>query len=122
MTAGKKSLIIACVGLFVALYVFLLLGGHEAGRTQEAKPDRADEVAAWAMSREFVKDRLKAPSVAQFASYTQSSVSEYPTGNFTVKSYVDSQNSFGAMLRSDYTCKLRYEGNDQWLLLSISFD
>lgn len=35
------------------------------------------------------------------------------SGNtFTVRHYVDAQNSFGAQLRSPYTCRLTYNGGD----------
>ena len=72
------------------------------------------------MSRVFIEKRLKAPSTADFASYSNSSVTRTSTGTFLVSSYVDAQNSFGAKIRTHYTCELQYVGNENWKALSCS--
>lgn len=51
----------------------------------------------------FVSSSLKAPSTAEFEGYSPAAISS--AGNrYTVRSYVDAQNSFGAMIRTDFTC------------------
>lgn len=64
--------------------------------------------------KEFVKDRLKAPSTADFA------VSHTGVGpQYHVSGTVDAENSFGAKIRSDFTCVVRDEG-DSWRLVSLT--
>ena len=54
-------------------------------------------------SQEPVKSILAAPSTAQFPGITEWEFSKDPdTFNVTVSAYVDAQNSFGAMLRSEF--------------------
>lgn len=57
---------------------------------------------------ELVKEQLKAPSTAQFAEFLEKLDTKiYTSGNGDrlYKSFVDSQNSFGAMLRMRFECK-----------------
>lgn len=65
-------------------------------------PDDDDFAAAVTAAKIVVKDQLKAPSTAKFPwdfdSYT---VMRYGR-DFTVTGYVDSQNGFGAMIRSEW--------------------
>ena len=41
---------------------------------------------------------------------------------YTVRGTVDAQNSFGALMRSNYRVKLLRMENDQWLVTKVSID
>ena len=58
-------------------------------------------------ARQFVLKRLKAPSTAKFV---EESSMLSRDGTWLVVGAVDSQNSFGAMLRTQYTCGVRHVG------------
>lgn len=65
--------------------------------------------AAYEMSQVAVKRILKAPATARFPAYADDDVmiSETDTrGHFRVIAYVDSQNGFGALLRSRYVVEI----------------
>ncbi|MBN4070747.1 hypothetical protein JYT76_03610 [Olleya sp. AH-315-F22] len=58
-----------------------------------------------------VKPLLKSPSTAKFPDFRERQ--DHVTGccgEFTVKSWVDSENSFGATIRTYYECDVIYEG------------
>jgi hypothetical protein len=59
-----------------------------------------------------VKDQLKSPSTAKFDSEA------HGTGPFTVDGFVDSANSFGAMVRSDFSCKVRVESDANYVAIT----
>jgi hypothetical protein len=71
----------------------------------------------------FVKRQLKAPSTAKFRNYYEQDgevvVLGTGDGPYTVMSSVDSENSFGAKLRSNFTCKVTLSGGT-WKLDDIS--
>lgn len=67
----------------------------------------------------FVRDRLKAPAAADFSPFSQMSISGIGAGPWTVRGYVDATNSFGAKLRSNFTCIVQFEGN-RASLISVS--
>jgi hypothetical protein len=80
-----------------------------------------EKVAVWTLCKTAVKDSLKAPSTADFPWTMNVSVSpdlEY----FTVNSFVDAQNSFGAMIRTTYLCRMKFNGGglDGWVMDSLS--
>jgi hypothetical protein len=81
--------------------------------------DTTNKQDAFRMSKQFVTKNLKAPSTADFPWYTESFVIDLGKGRYSVSAYVDSENSFGAKIRTPYTCTLSYEGNDMWRLESM---
>lgn len=75
--------------------------------------------AVFQASQAYIKQRLKAPSTAEFPWYDSSAVSG-PDGNvYTVRSYVDSENGFGAKIRTNYAVKLREDSNGDIQLVDI---
>ena len=77
---------------------------------------------AFVMSTEFVKRRLKAPGTAAFpwAGSRDVSITPRPDCTYEVVAYVDSQNSFGAMLRQRYIAVVA-PGERSWKLRSLRF-
>ena len=54
-----------------------------------------------------IKANLKCPSTADF-SYTSQNIKKVNDSTFTVSGHFDSQNGFGALIRSDYWCRIFY--------------
>ena len=68
-----------------------------------------EKAKAIAMAHEMVKAELKAPSTASFP-WDASAYTITKSGNqYTVKGYVDAQNSFGAKVRSTFEACFTYE-------------
>ena len=91
-------------------------------KAQDDEKACSSDVSAFVMSQTFVKQRLKAPSTADFPYISSDGVQTQYKGNCThqVLAYVDSQNSFGAKIRTKYYVKLKNEkGTDSWKLLEI---
>ncbi len=92
-----------------------------------AKPDTSwleegDPFGAFYYSKEYVKLRLKAPSTAKFPESERDNTSISREGQvYTVVSWVDSQNSFGAMLRTVYACRIEQVKEGVWQLRELSF-
>jgi len=75
------------------------------------------KTAAYIQCQLHVQDRLKAPSTAKFPASSTVNIQEMGGGVFQVRSYVDAQNSFGAMIRTNYFCKVQFTGtpqDDEW--------
>lgn len=99
----------------IALLALALLIG---GCSVSAAPV-ATESAACSMAQHFVKKQLKAPATATFAPcQPPDTVVTRQERLWRVRSYVDAQNGFGAMLRNDYTTTLiYYPATDTWTLV-----
>lgn len=96
------------IGLFGVLILVLLVIGHFSGGDQEGDSGAYVKVSC----REWVKEKLKAPASADFSSETTS----YSSGRYTVTGLVDAQNSFGAQVRSSFTCVATHSGETTRLI------
>ena len=83
-------------------------------------PDNAE---AWRACQGLVKTELKAPGTARFPAYSTASVKADWKGMYRVLSFVDSQNSFGALIRTSFVCAIRYDPNTRrWMQVDLAFD
>ncbi len=111
------------VKIFLVFFALMVIPpfctGFNKGINKNQPPDAS---LAYVMSQDFVKRKLVAPATADFASFsdvcvkmTGSNPAEHWDAVFAVASYVDSQNVFGAKVRTYYTCHLRHiQGTDNW--------
>lgn len=65
---------------------------------------RLSDAEAFTVAQAMVKQELKSPSTAKFCTTSQATIT-HDGDKYTVKGWVDAQNSFGATLRSNWTCK-----------------
>jgi len=90
------------VGIIFLLFVIMFVLASVFDTGEEDKPDK---IGAFLYAEKAVENHLKAPSSAEFASYNNSLVTQ-DQDTFYVQSYVDSQNSFGAMVRSNFEVRV----------------
>lgn len=110
--ASKGSL--ALLVVFVVAVVFVCVTAFISRSGDDSDPDPGPD--AERVCQDFVKKRLKAPATAKFSDVNHSGGVD---GEYTVTGAVDSQNSFGALIRSDFTCTVKDDG-DQWRLVTIN--
>lgn len=86
-------------------------------------PKTVDRSDACFMAQKFVKEQLKAPATAQFPIWTEENCQVTQRNRiWVVRSYVDAENGFGALLRNDYTAELiYYPATDSWTLTNLQF-
>ena len=78
--------------------------------------------ALYYLQYEYIKPRLKAPRTAKFPSLHSDGTEVKKDGLiYEIVSYVDSQNSFGAMLRKYYIAKVTQGGENLWRVDSFSW-
>lgn len=117
------------VAFIVATVVFVImaLNGRESKQPAEpADPNawmtRDNSVMSYLMMEDYVEARLKSPSTAEFPGILDGfSDHVTATGNQTYRivSYVDSQNSFGAMIRTRFSGEIKQISEYQWQLVSL---
>lgn len=81
----------------------------------------ADHMDAISAAKQFVLKNLKAPSTAKFPPIMDFSVTQKNADSWLVTGFVDAQNSFGAMLRQQFTCTVRRD-SDRWYLLNLKLN
>lgn len=73
--------------------------------------EKAVATMSFVQCRSHVKDRLKSPSTAKFPLLDFTAI-KGADDTYMVMSYVDAQNSFGAMLRSSFMCSIKRVSKD----------
>jgi hypothetical protein len=102
----------------------VVVGLAALATTVEPRPDaepstpseQQERTTAIAQAKRCVAALLKSPSTAVFPADEAEYVAYDVGKDWTVRGYVDAQNSFGAMLRSTWKCELRIKDNKVTLL------
>lgn len=81
-----------------------------------------DEISAQVMMEQFVSSKLKSPSTADFEYGFSTKIDKVGEKGYEVDSYVDSQNGFGATIRTNFHCEVEYTGNGNWKLVDLTFE
>ena len=118
----QKPVILYALAGIAAFILFCVLVSYisRSVSTTSNTPAKASEVDAWYACQDFILEELKAPSTAEFQKRDSKKVYKETENIFIVSMYVDAENSFGAMVRTDFECRLRYTDAGQWLLLSLT--
>lgn len=99
----------------------LVVGGAACGDVDS--DEGPTDYSAFEICKKFVKDRLKSPGSASFRNFFEDdgevSVSGFGDGPYKVISTVDSENGFGALIRTDFVCEVKHTGDGNWRLLDI---
>lgn len=86
-------------------YVGSCIFGSSDDGADEKEQKKYTKTDALIGSHQFVEKRLVSPGSAEWA-YGDESVTKINDTTFSVLSYVDSQNKFGALLRTYYKCEM----------------
>lgn len=101
---------LGCGGLvlvFILLIVAFSCGASDEGDDWEPTAWEARQICEG-----WVENQLKAPSTAEFTDGTEVATD---VNAWTVTGTVDAQNSFGAMLRSTWSCDIRWDAStERW--------
>lgn len=95
-----------CLIFVIAAVAIVGLSTFAASSNKDDAYDPNNQYEAIAQCEARIKEQLKSPSTAKFDSTATGA------GTWTVTGTVDSENGFGAMLRSDYQCSVRVNGPD----------
>ena len=133
----ETSLAAGCLGVFIlAVVVVICAGALNTGNGSSSSGNRSSpsstarktwkdqdsSIMAYIMMEEFVKQRLRSPSTADFPGVFQGRADhvEY-LGNQTykIRSWVDAQNGFGATIRNNFVGEISQVDEQNWQLISL---
>lgn len=126
----KKTSIgtIGCLVFLVLMGIAALVGGIRGPVAPVAGPPKATtppdpasqaSVPAAVICKKAVTASLKSPSTADFPWSLGNSIRATGKNTFRITSYVDSQNAFGATVRTNFTCDVTGSGGDTYRLKDL---
>ncbi len=94
-----------------------------SGSKNTSTVSSSNKILAYLLAEDYVKQSLKAPRTAQFPRSSEyiNHIRYLGAGRYEINSWVDSQNSFGALIRTDFTCIMVDEGAT-WFCEGVTFD
>ena len=117
----KAAKIIFPIAFILAIIIIIATSGEK-----EPKPITADDIkqGSKVMTRTIIQEQLKAPATAKFG---REYVSMKDSVTYVIQNTVDAQNSFGAMIRSEYQVTLLYLGGNpqlpsSWVLIDSKLE
>ncbi|MEP2447565.1 MAG: hypothetical protein ABJI69_10075 [Balneola sp.] len=115
-----------CINAFLiaiaALIIFIIFPDFGGNESKVSEPLH-NKAIAWQLTQNFVKDKIKSPSTAEFPKYYEIEDDITQEGrSYTIHAYVDGQNSFGATLRQNFEAIVKYDGNNNWILMKLNFE
>lgn len=108
------ALAIFVIILLCVVGIVIATSGDEEEPADPVSADR--KINAEVMCEQFIEKRLKAPATAE---YTDPETSK-AGASYTVKGAVDSENGFGAKIRTPYVCVVKDNGDDTWTLVDLN--
>jgi hypothetical protein len=97
--------------LTVIIFIFFAFGSRNSDGSSSSEHSK---MIAYNYAEDFIEERLKSPSIAKFPGIFQKKMhsTSLGGGKYQISSWVDSQNGFGAMIRSRWSCKITFvDGN-----------
>lgn len=101
----QRNPLLGCLGVLGLFFVGIVSCGVLTTGDGADSP-QVQRKAAESACEDFVRDQLKSPSTAEFTG-----TSSTGSGPWTVTGEVDSENSFGAMIRASWSCEIRLDGD-----------
>ncbi len=116
-------------GCFLVIIVPLVIASMfsvddpQPQRTSQTKQaiSEPSQIRVCYMIQTIVESKLKSPYSAEFPPCIYTDINKIGR-QYNSKSYVDSQNGFGAMIRTEYVIVLTWIGEDNFRLDSLLFD
>jgi hypothetical protein len=109
------------ISLILALVMCLSLCACGGGNDTPRKSNRLEdgyghnEFDAVVVAEKVVKSKLKSPSTAEFCKHREYTIT-CSGDTWTIKGYVDAQNSFGATLRNNFTVKITFTSSTKYTI------
>jgi len=117
---NPRTALYVIFGSIIFTIIFIIISANQSRSASNIYPIMGN-TDAFLVAKEFVSQKLKAPSTAKFPNSNHAEIINTGYNRWRVTSYVDAQNTFGAMIRNNFTVLLSYnDSTNEWLLENIS--
>lgn len=121
--AGPWRYVAGFLGVALIAYVVVVIAAALSGTGSPTgdSADNGDVFGAIAVCEDFVSNGLTSPGSAEFQSADDANVST-SGDRYTYRAYVDSQNGFGALLRTEFECEVEHTTDDRYQLIRLDLN
>jgi hypothetical protein len=121
---SSKVALFGCLGLvlllFAGCYAMINSSSGSGGGGGGGDSAASLEAGAWVVCKDQVTSQLKSPATAGFPMMSEFNINTSGS-TYTMNAWVDSENGFGAQIRTGFTCKAVHTGGDSYRV-TVTFD
>lgn len=118
----NKDLGKGCLMIIVLIIIFSFAIGFGTGNGNGNGDEGIRKSEAYVQVQFAVEDRLKSPGSASFPlGRAEEQTTQLDETTFRVRSYVDSENAYGAEIRTQFEAEVE-KRDEQWYLNYLKFD
>ena len=107
-----------CIGCLILIAAAVLFSqcNKPSPAQEQANKSKDDAIGAWIAATDYIQTKLLSPGSAKFPMLPPDGAVETLSDNrWRIHSYVDSQNTFGALLRSNWSVEVTHPDPDHWV-------
>ncbi len=93
---------------------------NESRQAKDEQKSAYSKANAYSAAQQFVTGHLKSPGSAKYPDFDEEYVQLTGNNTYSVSAYVDSQNSFGALIRTSWQTTVRNDGDGNWRCDGVS--
>ena len=99
--------------IIAVVVVIALISNLKEDDSSSSSSSSTNKFMAYSYAEDFVEKQLKSPSTAKYPKVVEQDRHITILGNnrYEINSWVDSQNSFGATIRTRFSCIIIFEGD-----------
>ena len=98
-------LVLGLFGAAFVLFVILVFAADSSTPTDGAPNEAARKMSVASGCEQAITERLRSPRSARFPRNMSDAATRQTDGSYTLQSYVDAQNGFGAEIRTNFICR-----------------
>jgi len=102
------------LSMIIIIAVLVSIAPSGSSPMVSKKTEKVSEAAAWHVCQHYVKQKLLSPATASFPLFYDR-FSKVDETTFWLEGHVDSQNAYGAEVRTSFQIKVQYTGGEKHL-------
>lgn len=99
--------------IIAVIAVITFISNLKEDDSSSSSSSSTNKFMAYSCAEDFVEKQLKSPSTAKYPKVMEKDnhITELGNNRYKINSWVDSQNSFGATIRTRFSCIIIFEGD-----------
>lgn len=116
----KNNSVLIALGIVIVAIIYFATSNTPTSSTSWEQED--NRIEAYAMAQQFVEQKLKSPATAKYPLTANECTIRIEGQKYQIDAYVDSQNSYGALIRVNFIAVVEQYEKGKWKLVDLQIN
>lgn len=116
----KDHVVLIALGIVIIAIIYFATSNNSTTSTSWEQED--NRIEAYVMAQQFVEQKLKSPDSAKYPLTANECTTRIEGQQYKISAYVDSQNSFGALIRANFVAVVQQYEKGKWKLVDLKIN